>query len=101
MKAIIERLVDLRTITRNYVYHPKFKGSFSIKAVGPALAPEVNYDDLELVSDGQAAAAAFVPLTNSEISAEEENAIRRALLDYCELYTLAMVKVHQALMGSP
>ncbi len=35
------KLIDLLPVVRNNVYHPKFRGSFSIKDVLPALVPEL------------------------------------------------------------
>ena len=52
------KLVDLLPIVRNHVYHPKFTGSFALKSVVPALAPEVTYEDLE-IRDGAAATLAL------------------------------------------
>ena len=98
LEAILDRLFDLLPITRGYIYHPGFAGSFSIKTVAPALVPDLSYKNLGLVSDGQAAAAAFVPVANGELSIKQEQLVRQALLDYCKLDTLAMVKVHQALV---
>lgn len=99
LEHIQKRLFDLLPVTRGYIYHPDFGGSFSIKTVGPALAPEVSYDELDLISDGQAAAAAFVPIAQGELTGEEEQTICQALLDYCELDTLAMVEIHRALLA--
>jgi hypothetical protein len=45
---VIERIVDLLPIVRNHVVHPGFRGSYSLKAVTPAVAPEITYDDLDI-----------------------------------------------------
>ena len=37
LEDIIDRVVDLLPIVRAYVYHPDFRGSFSLKRVAPAL----------------------------------------------------------------
>jgi hypothetical protein len=52
------RLVDLLPIIRRHVYDPGFAGSFSIKAVLPAMVPGQGYDDLE-IREGSLAAIAF------------------------------------------
>ena len=38
LTAILDRLVDFKKIIKEHVYHPAFGGSFSLKAVVPALA---------------------------------------------------------------
>jgi hypothetical protein len=40
--------VNLLQVIRGHVYHPEFRGSFSIKKVLPALVPEFSYSDLEI-----------------------------------------------------
>ncbi len=89
------RLVDLLPIVRTHTYHPAFEGSFSVKAVAPALAPGFSYDDLEGIGDGDAASDAF--LTIARAAAGDETALRQALLAYCKRDTLAMVELHRAL----
>jgi hypothetical protein len=97
--CIVDRLKDLLVVVQAHVYHPDFKGSFSIKSVGPALAPSVDYDGLEGVADGQAASAAFERIASGELGDGETAAgLRAELLKYCKLDTLAMVEVHRALI---
>jgi hypothetical protein len=73
-------------------------GSFSIKRVAPVLMPAVGYDDLEGVADGTAAATALARLARGMVeSADEQAALRRALLKYCKRDTLALVEVHAEL----
>jgi predicted RecB family nuclease len=91
-------LVDLHPIVRGHIGHPEFGGSFSLKSVAPVLAPEIAYDDLDGVSDGGEAATALVQLALGAVeSAEEEAALRGALLEYCRRDTLALVKLHRVL----
>ena len=98
LEAVIGRLVDLLPLVRRAVYLSAFDFSFSIKTVGPALCPDFTYDDLEGVADGMAAASAFLMIASGAIeSADEREAMRRALLAYCGRDTLALVKVHEAL----
>ncbi len=92
------RLVDLHPIVRGHIGHPGFGGSFSLKSVAPALAPAIAYDDLDGVSDGGEASTALVRLALGAVeSAEEEAALRRALLEYCRRDTLALVSLHRVL----
>jgi hypothetical protein len=100
---ITERLVDIHALTRAHVYHPNFRGSFSIKTVAPALAPGFGYGDLDGVAEGVAASAAFLRVVRGELEPSEERRLRKALLAYCRRDTLALVEVHRALraLASP
>lgn len=97
LHQIRERLFDLLVVLRDGVYHPEFRGSFSLKRVGPVLAPDFSYSDLDLVSDGAAAAVAGRALLLGEGTEGERSALRDALLAYCERDTLALVRLHAAL----
>lgn len=99
INPIVDRLYDLLAVIRDEIYLKAFKGSFSIKKVGPALVPSFGYDDLETVKDGAAAAVAFEKLAAGQVDGAEGQKIRDALLAYCERDTLAMVRVHDALAG--
>jgi hypothetical protein len=99
LEKIRRRLVDLLPIVRQHVYHPGFQGSFSLKAVGPALVPGFGYGDLEGVSEGSAASAAFVKIARREFDPETEARLRQGLLAYCGRDTLGLVEVLGALRG--
>jgi hypothetical protein len=98
LEAIRGRLFDLLPVVRKRVYDPAFEGSFSIKAVGPALTPDVRYDDLGDVANGNAAALAFSRIAAGELRGAEAKRTRAALLAYCERDTLALMRIHQALL---
>ncbi len=91
------RLFDLFPLIKRSIYFAELRGSFSIKRVGPVLAPDIRYDDLGDLAEGNAAAAAFARIATGAVSNEEEARIRKALLAYCERDTLAMMEVHRAL----
>lgn len=93
VRRIMKRLVDLLPITRANYYHPQMRGSWSIKAVLPTIAPDLGYDDLEEVADGMAAQRAFLEAIDVETSIDRREQIRSQLLDYCRLDTLAMVRL--------
>ncbi|WP_460169872.1 DUF2779 domain-containing protein [Campylobacter concisus] len=78
-------------------YHPKMQGSYSIKYVLPALVPEFEsaYKDLNLIHHGGEAMQAYE--TMAYMPAKERDAYKKALLAYCKLDTLAMVKVLEKL----
>lgn len=87
------RLVDLLPVAERRYYHPSQQGSWSIKKVLPALVPELRYDDLNGVADGGAASQAFAQALHPNTSPEMLDVLRRQLLAYCGLDTLAMVRV--------
>jgi uncharacterized protein DUF2779 len=58
IRVIQRRLWDLLPVVRNHVYHPAFGGSFSLKAVLPALLPDMTYEGME-VPDGQVVSRFF------------------------------------------
>ncbi len=100
LNNILDRLQDLHKLVRDHFYQPDFGGSFSIKAVGPAMVPDLGYDQLEGIAEGMAAAGAFYALATDQLQPDQDPAaLRQALLDYCKLDSLAMFKVHQALIA--
>ncbi len=88
------KLIDLLPIVRDHVYHPDFRGSFSIKAVLHPLVPDLTYNDLTIVN-GLVASVEIARLlfVAHKIPFEERARIRRDLLDYCERDTWAMVRL--------
>ncbi len=96
INAIQARLFDLLPIVREHTYHPAYAGSYSIKSVLPALVPEMTYDGM-VVADGQSAGLAWESLVRESLDASERDRIRKALLDYCGLDTLAMVRLLETL----
>ena len=96
IRGIQRRLWDLLPVVRNHVYHPAFGGSFSLKAVLPALAPEMTYEGME-VPNGQAAGVAWQSMISTGVTDAERQAKRKALLEYCGQDTLALVKLLEAL----
>jgi hypothetical protein len=85
-------------IVRDHVYHPEFVGSFSFKAVLPALVPRFGHDDLEIQGGESASALAEALLYHGEtLDPAKGAALRSKLLVYCEPDTLAMVKLWERL----
>ncbi|MBT0821766.1 DUF2779 domain-containing protein [Campylobacter lari] len=74
-------------------YHYKMQGSYSIKKVLPALIPDMEqaYKNLNLIHNGSEAMQSFEAMQNMDEN--ERKAYRQALLEYCKLDTLAMVKI--------
>jgi hypothetical protein len=75
---------------KQYYTHPGFEGSASIKNVLPVLVPELSYGDLD-VQDGMTASNMYGSLKNESPKIQKQ--YRKALLAYCHLDTLAMVKI--------
>ena len=98
LMGLCDRVVDLLQIIRGNYYHPEFHGSFSIKSVLPALAPDLAYDDLE-IPDGLAASASYAQLIAGEAPQPDRDQIRAALLSYCERDTEAMVRIFETLLA--
>lgn len=96
IKKIQRRLWDLLPVMRNHVYHPKFAGSYSIKNVLPALVPGMTYEGME-VADGTDAGLAWESLLRGGLDQVELDKTRKALLEYCGLDTLAMVRLLERL----
>jgi len=92
---IAENMYDLCGPFKNGDYYCKAMGrGYSIKYVLPALFPndpDMDYNKLEIVKHGRDAMNAFAAL--HEKPPEEVEQIRKALLAYCKLDTLAMVKI--------
>jgi len=98
--ALNERVVDLLPIARSYYYHPSQQGSWSIKAVLPALCPDLRYGDLDGVQDGGMAMDAFLEALAPQSSTERREEIEQQLRAYCALDTYAMVRLWSIFSGS-
>jgi hypothetical protein len=99
LKAIIERVVDLLPIARSRYYHPSQHGSWSIKAVLPAVCPDLCYDQLDGVQDGGMAVDAFKEAIATGTDPSRKQEIELQLLEYCKLDTFAMVRLWQVFSG--
>ena len=98
--ALNERVVDLLPVARDHYYHPSQQGSWSIKAVLPALCPDLRYGDLDGVQDGGMAMDAYLEALTPQASVERKAEIERQLLAYCALDTFAMVRMWSAFTGN-
>ncbi|HIG43685.1 MAG: DUF2779 domain-containing protein [bacterium] len=100
LQAFNERMVDLLVVAQERYYHPSQHGSWSIKAVLPAIAPDLNYQDLEGVQDGGMAIEAYSEAIAEGTSTERKEEIKSQLLEYCKLDTLALVRLWEFFGGS-
>lgn len=97
LQAVISRLFDLERIFKDGYCHPGFAGSTSIKKVLPVMVDGLGYDKLA-VGNGEDAAGVFALMRVGKYPAADHAAWRRKLLEYCGLDTMAMVRLHRALL---
>ena len=91
-----DNIVDLMDPFKNkYYYVKKMKGSYSLKAVVPALLPELLYDKLP-ISNGDQASVEYLKLPMVEDPTLAEK-IKQDLKKYCEFDTFVMVKLVERL----
>jgi hypothetical protein len=96
IEKIIENIRDLMEPFQRYdIYHWQQSGSYSLKDVLPAMVPDLRYEHLD-VRDGGMAMDAFATMNQTD-DPEEIKKIRKSLLEYCKLDTLAMVKIVERL----
>ena len=96
LHALRARIVDLLPIVRAHYYHPRLRGSFSIKAVLPAMVPGASYDDLE-IREGFMAMRARAEMIDPDTPPARREELARQLLAYCGADTAAMVALYRAL----
>ena len=98
--ALNERFVDLaHPFQYKHYYHPKFNGRYSIKVVLPTLFPndpELDYKKLGSVQNGGDTMDTFANLYLLKDQSKRDE-IRKDLLAYCRLDTLAMVRIWEKL----
>ena len=99
LMIIHDNMVDLAYPFQSGAYYCReMGGGYSIKAVLPALCPddpELDYNSLPLIHNGSEAMFAYATLKEQLPDAAVK--IRQALLAYCRLDTLAMVKILERL----
>lgn len=97
IEALNARVVDLMEVFSSQAYvHPAFRGSTSIKAVLPALVPDLSYKTLE-IQEGGSASDAWNRIVTGNPDSGEVDRVRRALLTYCGLDTRAMWEIWRML----
>lgn len=92
INPLFDRVVDLMVpFRKKYLYTPDMNGSYSLKAVLPALVPDLSYSNLE-IQEGGSAGLTYESLYN-DTDPESIATKRENLLKYCELDTLSMVRI--------
>ncbi len=99
LNAVASHVVDLLVpFQSGWYYRKEIGGSFSIKSILPAICPddpELDYHELDDIHNGTEAMNMYPKM--KDMVPEEREKIRRSLLAYCKLDTLAMVKVWEEL----
>jgi len=94
---INNRMYDLMTVfKKGYYIHKEFYGSASLKKVLPVLVPSLSYGELN-IHEGMTASNSWYEMFDSKTDGKRKQAIYDDLLKYCELDTLAMVKILEEL----
>jgi hypothetical protein len=93
LEPIVDRLVDLHPVTRANYYHPDMLGSWSIKAVLPTIAPDMDYAALDGIGEGTEASAGYLEAIDPATAPGRRESLRRDLLTYCRHDTEAMVRL--------
>jgi hypothetical protein len=85
--------------TCHYYYNPIQQGSWSIKSVLPAMAPDLSYESLEGIQDGRMATEAYIEAIQLQTPQARKDELREQLLAYCCLDTFAMVRLWEYFAG--
>jgi hypothetical protein len=93
LHGLIERTVDLEDLFKEGYVDIKFQGSTSIKKVLPVLVPALDYAGMEVAS-GTDAMEAWQRLISLPASKEKDE-LKKSMLKYCKLDTLAMVRIFE------
>ena len=99
LRAINTRIFDLLKVAEQYYYNPIQQGSWSIKSVLPAIAPDLSYEALDGVQDGSMAMEAYLEAVHQQTSQTRKDEIREQFLAYCCLDTFAMVRLWEYFVG--
>ena len=97
--GIADRIVDLLPVTRANWYHRDQRGSWSIKAVLPTVAAEMDYAGLE-VKDGGSAQEAYLEAIAEDCTRDRRMALDAALRAYCGRDTEAMIVLARTIGGN-
>jgi hypothetical protein len=76
-------------------------GSWSLKAVLPTIAPDMQYSKLEGIQEGTAASEGYLEAIHPDTSPERKAELKEQLLRYCRFDTEAMVRLVQFLATAP
>ncbi len=100
LHSICDRVVDLLPVAKANWYHRDQRGSWSIKAVLPTVAPHLDYSGLA-VKDGAHAQAAYLEAIGADTTPARREEIADELRAYCCRDTEAMMVLAARLCGTP
>ena len=93
---ILPRIRDLWDIFKDFSYYdPRQKGSTSLKAILPLLS-DLDYSEMD-INHGMLASIEYERITYSQVEESERLKVREALEKYCEMDTMAEVKIVEGL----
>lgn len=96
-ESMNNRMFDLMNIFKDMLYiDPKTKGSYSIKKVLPVLVSDLNYKELE-INNGAVAMNSWFKAVYSQDDKINPEEIKKNLLKYCSLDTMAMIRIWEEL----
>lgn len=93
LDSLVERLVDLKPVVQANFYHPDMRGSWSIKAVLPQIAEDMDYSELEGIQEGTSASLACLEAMDASTDATRVAEIDAQLRRYCHFDTAALVRL--------
>jgi hypothetical protein len=97
LNGVNDRVFDLMDVfSKQYFVHHDFKGSSSIKYVLPVLVPEFSYKEMD-IQNGLVASIRWYDAVMGVADEQQAGKTYEALLKYCCLDTLAMVKIYEYL----
>lgn len=97
LKALLPRFLDLIVPFRSGDYSDyRFGNSVSLKSVLPVLVPKLSYDNMP-IKNGDEASLVYEDYKRGKIDGNMWSKKRDALLQYCELDSLAMVEIVEKL----
>src|SRR5256885_2200149 len=98
LMELTEKLWDLNPAVSKCVYHPDFRGSFSLKDILKPLVHDLDYSDLMII-DGKTASVKIARLlfVSGAIPVAERDKTRHDLLEYCKRDTFATVRLVERL----
>jgi hypothetical protein len=93
LSRIGERLLDLQPLVKRHYYHPDMRGSWSLKAVTPTVAPDLRYSELQGIQSGTEASEGYIEAIDPRTSTLRKQELETQLRRYCRLDTEAMVRL--------
>jgi len=85
---------ELLPLTQTLYYHPAMKGSWSLKAVLPTIAPDLDHANLDGdVKSGSDVESVYAEILDPATDAGRRTELETALVTYCDRDTLALVRL--------